>query len=214
MDSGTRARAWFGLTAFVVFSGLVIQLFVAADADPVYFDTAAGRVVNVLFYFTIQSNIVVGVTCLLLALELGRRSTAFSTFRLIGLVGIIITGVVYHGVIADTVDFENWALVADNLTHTIVPIMAVVGWLMFGPRHLTSRPVMWLSLLFPVLYMVVTVIRGAIVDFYPYHFADVIDLGYLRVAVNGVWITVLYLGVAAVAGSLDDWLARVGARSD
>ena len=47
-------------------------------------------------------------------------------------------------------------------------------------REMTSRRVMWLSVLFPVAWLVFTLIRGAIVDFYPYPFVDVIRLGYAK----------------------------------
>lgn len=204
-----RARAWFAFTAIVVFVGLIVQVAVVVPAKPgSFFPTTAGRVFNVFCFFTIESNLIVGATCLLLALRLDRSSTVFKSFYLIGIVGITITGVVYHAVISKVVDFESWALVADNLLHTVVPIMAVVGWLMFGPRGLTSRRVMWLSVLFPVCYMVFTAIRGAIVHFYPYQFADVITLGYPRVVINGVWISILYLGVAAGATAIDQRLTR------
>ena len=203
-----KARAWFGATALAGFTGLVIQLFVAADAEPVLFHTASGRVFNVFCFFTIQSNIIVGVTTLLLALDSKRSSILFNTFRLTGVVAIAITGVVYHSVLSQLFDLESWALVADNLLHTVVPIMAVVGWLMFGPRGLTSPRIMQLSVLFPIAWLIFTLIRGSVVDFYPYPFVDVIHLGYGRVLINCVWVAVLYLGIAAGATTLDGWLAR------
>ena len=43
-----------------------------------------------------QSNIIVGVTCLMLALSLDRPSTAFRVIRLDGLLGIVVTFVVFH----------------------------------------------------------------------------------------------------------------------
>jgi hypothetical protein len=40
--------------------------------------------------------------------------------------------------------------------YTVVPILTVTGWLMFGPRGLTSARVAWLSVLFPVCWLVFT----------------------------------------------------------
>jgi hypothetical protein len=108
-------------------------------------------------------------------------------------------------------DLERWALVADNLLHTVVPVMAVVGWLMFGPRGRTSSRIARLSALFPIAWLVFTLIRGELVGFYPYPFVDVATLGYGRVLVNCVWVAVLYLGVAFGYTALDRWLSRVGA---
>jgi hypothetical protein len=205
----TKARAWFGLTALAVLAGIVIQVPVAVHAKEGVFHTAAGRAFNVFCFFTVQSNVIVGVTSLLLAVNPNRSSTVFKTFRFTGVLAITVTGVVYHAVLRQLLDLESWALVADNLIHTVVPIVAVVGWLMFGPRGLTSRRVMWLSVLFPVAWLIFTMIRGPIVRFYPYPFIDVIHLGYGRVLVNCIWVAVLYLGLAAGFTALDRWLGRL-----
>ena len=85
-----RARRWFGLTAAAVAFGIVVDVAVAANATDGYFTTAAGRMFNVFCFFTIQSNLIVGVTCLMLAMNPERSSTAFNTFRLIGIVAIIL----------------------------------------------------------------------------------------------------------------------------
>ena len=175
---------WFGATALVVFAGLLIQVLVTANASEGFFETAAGRAFNVFSFFTVQSNVIVGITSLLLAQDPTRSSTTFKTFRLTGVVAIIITGVVYHSVLRQLLDLESWALVADNALHTISPVMAVAGWLMFGPRGLTTPRIARLSVVFPVCWLVFTLIRGSIVDFRPYPFVDVINLGYARVLVN------------------------------
>lgn len=204
-----RARWWFGATAVAVALGVIVQLFVTADLKQGFFDTSTKRVLNVFCFFTIQSNLIVGATTLLLALKPRRSSVVFDTFRLTGVVAIAITGIVYHAVLSKLFDLESWALVADNLIHTVVPVMGVVGWLAFGPRGRTSRRVMWLSVLFPVAWLVFTLVRGAAVGFYPYPFIDVAHLGYGRALVNCVWVAVLYIGVAAGVAALDGWLTRV-----
>ena len=142
-----------------------------------------------------------------------RWSTAFRVARLTGIVAITITFVVFHAVLKKLFDLESWALVADNILHTIVPTLAVVGWLMYGPRRLTSRRTMWLSVAFPVAWCVFTLVRGEIVGFYPYPFIDAADLGYAKVAVNCLWIAVLYVGVAAGLTTLDGWLTRIDDRA-
>ncbi len=46
-------------------------------------------------------------------------------------------------------------------------------------------------------------IRGAIIDWYPYTFIDVTALGYAKVAINAVWVALLVFGIAAGATALD-----------
>jgi hypothetical protein len=203
-----QARLWFAATAAVVAVGLVIQLLVVATASHSRWGSVPSRLFNVVCYFTIESNLIVGVTCAMLALRLGRDSAVFRVFRLIGLVGITITGIVYHVAIAKLVEFDGWALAADQLTHTVVPVMAVAGWLMYGPRGQTSWAVVRLVLVYPIAYIAFTLVRGRIVDFYPYHFIDVPTLGYGKVAANCVWIAVLFVAAAAGYHRLDGRLAR------
>jgi hypothetical protein len=207
----TKARVWFAATAAAVFTGVALNVVVAAGNEGGFFQTAGSRAFNVFCFFTIQSNLIVGVTTLLLALNPRRSSTVFDVFRLIGIVAITITGIVFHAVLSKLMDLESLALVADNLVHTVVPVMAVAGWLLFGPRGGTSSRIMWLSVLFPLAWLAFALIRGPIVDYYPYPFVDVIHLGYARVLVNCVWVATLYLGVAAGAAALDRRLSRTGA---
>ena len=90
------ARAWFGLTGLVVGVGIMLQLFATADVENGRFAALHSRLFNVFCFFTVQSNIIVGVTCLMLALSLDRPSTAFRVIRLDGLLGIVVTFVVFH----------------------------------------------------------------------------------------------------------------------
>ena len=203
MDS-RWARPWFATTAACVVAGIVIQLFVTSNSATAFGGSPLNRSLNILAYFTIESNLLVGAVCLLLALNLDRTSPVFAFFRLTGLIGITVTFVVFHVAISHLLDLDTWAQAANQLQHTVVPIMAVVGWLAFGPRALTSARIAKLTIAFPLLYMVFTVIRGPLSsDFYPYPFADVKVLGYPRVAVNALWIALLFLGVAAAATVLD-----------
>lgn len=204
------ARPWFAATALAVLAGLIIQIGVSSGNTSVFGGTPLGRSLNVFSFFTIQSNLIVGITTLLLALDPHRSSTVFRVFRLIGVVAITVTFVVFHVALSHLLDLETWAEAANQLLHTVVPVLAIAGWLMFGPRGLTSAAIARLSVLFPVFYMAFVLIRGPLnSDWYPYPFADVKTLGYLKVAINGVWISLLFVALAAGATALDGRLARV-----
>jgi hypothetical protein len=205
------ARACFGATAAVVLVGLVIQAGVVATNDAAVFPTVPGRIFNMFCVFTVQSNTLVGVTTLMLALQPDRRSTSFRAARLAGLVGIVVTFIVYHAAISHLLELDGWALAADNLLHTVVPVLAVVGWLLYGPRGMTSARIAVLAAVFPICWMAFTLVRGPIVNWYPYHFIDVDKLGYGKVAINSVWIAVLFLGLSAAATALDARLRRAAA---
>ncbi len=202
------ARTWFGLTALAVLVALAIQVPVAAGAEDGAFDTVGGRVFNVFCFFTVQSNVLVGVTSLLLAIRIERASMAFRVARLTGLVAITITAVVYHTTLRDLRELEDWALVADGLLHTAVPILVVAGWLLFGPPGLIDRRVVWWSLAFPVAWLAFTLLRGEATAFYPYPFVDVDAHGYARVLSNCALVGVLFVAVAGAALAIDRRLSR------
>jgi hypothetical protein len=211
------ARPWFAATAASVLAGLIVQLFVTANSDTAFGGSPVNQALNIFAYFTVLSNVVVGVTTLLLALDPNRASKTFAVFRLIGLVAITVTFLVFHVVLSKLLDLETWAEVANQLLHTVVPVLAIVGWCMFGPRGLTSARVAKLSVLFPLAYMIFTAIRGPLSsDFYPYPFTDVHALGYLRVSINALWVALLFVAVAAAATALDGKLpgARIDRRAE
>ncbi len=198
------ARPWFTVTALCVAAGIIIQLFVTVPNESSFGGSPLGRGLNIFAFFTIQSNVIVGVTSLLLALDPARTSTVFRVFRLIGVVAIAVTFVVFHVALSKLLDLDTWPQVANQLQHTLVPILCVAGWVMFGPRGLTSARVAKLTAIFPALYIVFTAIRGPLAsNWYPYPFADVHALGYVRVIINGFWVALFFVAVAAGATALD-----------
>ncbi len=208
VENRKLARRWFAATAAAVAAGIMIQLFVTADVTGGHFTNTTSRVLNVFVFFTIQSNLLVGATTLLLAIRLERTSLAFRVFRMMGIVGITVTGIVYHVAIRAFLELDRWALVADHLLHTVVPVLAIVGWILYGPRRLTSLRVARLTVVFPLAWFAFTLTRGAIIDWYPYTFIDVNHLGYFKIAVNAMWIALLVFALAAGATSFDGWRDR------
>jgi hypothetical protein len=198
------ARLWFAGTAVVVAVGIVVQLIATARLDTGFFDSRAGRVVNLFCFFTIQSNLIVLVTSAMLALRVRRKPTWFWVLRLDGVLCIAVTFVVFHVALSDLQDLEGLARLADFLLHTASPVLCVLGWLLFGPRGRTSWRIVWLSVLFPVAWLVFALVRGPLVgDYYPYPFLDVGAHGYPTVLLNAALVAALFLGLAAGAHLLD-----------
>lgn len=198
------ARLWFAATALVVAIGIVVQLVATGRLDSGFFDSRAGRLVNVFCFFTVQSNIIVLVTSALLAVRLGRKPTWLWVLRLDGVLCIAVTFVVFHLALSDLQDLEGLARLADFLLHTAAPIMCVLGWLTFGPRGRTSWRTVGLAVIFPVAWLAFALVRGPLVgDYYPYPFLDVEEHGYLQVLLNCAAVAVLFLTLAAGAHLLD-----------
>jgi hypothetical protein len=201
MDDRTASRIWFGATAVVVLVGLVVQMVLSGTAGRG--DTGAARLFTMYCFFTVQSNVIVLATTGLLAVNPDRPSTVFRVFRLAGLIGVTVTGVVFHLALAALQELQGYAALADFLLHTASPVVTLVGWLLFGPRPHAGPRVVLLSLLFPLAWLVFTLVRGPVADFYPYPFLDVRVLGYPVVLVNCVVVGLLFGALAAGAVALD-----------
>lgn len=204
MTKSVAGRSWFGVTALAVAIGIVIQVVVTATTTEGFFRDNPDRVFNVFAYFTIQSNLLLGGTCLLLAIDPDRwHSVVFKTLRLNGVLCIAVTGIVYHLVLAGSDTLSGGAAVANFFVHTVTPVLGVLGWLIFGPRGQTDSRVVGWSLVFPLLWLAFTLIRGEGTGFYPYPFMNVTEHGYGTVLLNCLLVALLFLALAAGTTLLD-----------
>jgi hypothetical protein len=197
------SRVWFAVTALCVVAGVLISVFNAANSSTGHFATSVERAFNTFAFFTVQSNLLVGVSSALLAIDPTRSNAVVDTLRLMAVVAITVTGIVFHVALSSALDLQGWAALGNQLVHTVVPIMGLVGWLLFGPRGRVSTRVVWWTLLFPAFWLTFTLIRGAVIDWYPYPFIDVTKLGYGGTVLNCFWVALLLLGLAAGAKVLD-----------
>src|SRR6201996_9810775 len=93
--SAKWARLWFAAPALCAAAGVTLSV-VSAVQTRGHFPTGTERAFNTFAFFTIQANLLAGATALLLAIRLDRPSLVVGTVRLIGLVSITVTGIVYH----------------------------------------------------------------------------------------------------------------------
>lgn len=203
------ARGWHGLTAAVAAFALVLQLVLIFNGDAVLVEASAApalpvRVWRFFTYFTVQSNFLVLFTAATLALDPARDGRLWRIARLDALVGITMTGVVHLLFLRPLLHLEDWSYVADKLLHVAVPLLAFLGWVLFGPRGRVTRAVLLPALMWPLVYIVFTGVHGAIADWYPYPFTDVTAHGYPRVIVNGIAVAVLFFLGELLAKAADE----------
>lgn len=209
-----RDRAWHLATALVATSALVLQLVLIWQGSTVLDETRppdlGERLVRFVSYYTILSNALVAFSAWTMALGRDRDTTWWRLIRLNALIGIIVTFVVVQVLLKGTYELDGLDLLADNLLHVVVPILAVVGWVAFGPRGRVRRSDVLPALVLPVLWLVYTLVRGAIVAWYPYPFLNADELGYASVAATCLGIALLFVALAAGAWKIDERLSRTG----
>jgi hypothetical protein len=100
--------------------------------------------------------------------------------------------------------------------HEVMPGLMALLWLLFTPKSglRWTEPLRWL--IYPALYMIWILARGAVIHRYPYFFADVNKQGYPRTLLTGVWFlaTFYVLGLAAVAAGRLRFSARPASVGD
>lgn len=207
-----RGRGWHLVTALVATGAVLFQLVLVWQGNAVLDDVeppALGeRLVRFIGYFTVLSNILVAVVTWTLALARDDDGTGWRVLRLTSLVGITVTGVVHWFLLRPILDLSGADYLADKLLHVVVPLLAVIGWVAFGPRGRVRGRDVLAALVFPIAWLGYTLVRGAVTGFYPYPFLDVDDRGYAAVAVACVGIAVLFVGLATVAWTVDERLGR------
>lgn len=205
--AAAASRAWHAAIAAVVAACFAIQFALLAgegspDADggsPAF----ATRLIRMLSYFTIQSNALVLIAAISLALRPGRDGRLWRVLRLDALLGIIITGLVFGLVLAKTVHPVGAARWATIGFHYVAPWAVLAGWLVFGPRPRIDRRTVAAAFLWPVLWVGYTLAHGAATGWYPYPFLDVARKGYGGALLSIGLIVLIALGLAAALAALD-----------
>jgi uncharacterized membrane protein len=207
-------RAWHALVALLVVVGLILQVWIAVDvaSEPpahavgTLAGTAlVGRLLRVVSFFTIQSNILSAVVSAQLARDPARDGRVWRVVRLAALFGIAVTGIVYSTVLAAMHEPHGWRETTSNaIFHYLVPAGMVLGWLLFGPRPRIAAAVVGWALVWPVLWFAYTLVRGEATGWYPYPFVDVATQGYGRVLLNALAVTAVF----AAVGGLFAWSDR------
>ncbi len=202
--------ATFTLAAGAVLLQLTLVVNGSATLLPEEDPGLAVRLLRFVSYFTILSNVLVAVVTLPLVRDPTHDGRLWRVLRLDAVVCIAVTAVVHWLLLRPILDLEGAPLVADLLLHVVVPLLALVGWLVAGPRRRVDRADVLPALVLPVAWLVLTLGRGAVTGWYPYPFLDVGELGYPGVVLNCLGVAALLLALCWATTRLDPVLVRRG----
>lgn len=206
MNKELFARIWYASIALQIFVAIPVRTVLSWQDVNGEFSEPIARAFNTYCYFTVVSNLLVGVVCVFLAKKKPPTSDRFVIAQLTGLVCIIVAGTVYHLLLASEDQLQGAAVITNLVVHTTAPIMFTIGWLFFNDHGRTTWRTVKFSLIFPIGWAIFAMIRGAIIDYYPYPFMDVNYLGYLHALINMAVVTLFFLGLFAGAHLLDQRL--------
>lgn len=195
--------------ALLGIAGLVLQGIATEMTRPGYF-TDPSLIVNFFSYFTILTNLFTTVWFVL-----AFRSRQMGQLRWWGdapeikgalMVAGTVTILVYWTLLVDIPIPTVIGEIANFLLHLLVPLGLWIDWLLVGDPMTKSYGKMLGSwLIFPIVFVIYTEIRGPFAHWYPYFFLDsqaVGGVGKLVIAIIGMMF--LFLVIA----SLIYWLYR------
>jgi len=196
------------LFAALSIAGVIWQLVIAIQTD--------FGLVNFFSYFTNLANIIGSVVFIVGALRLARGRAASDldvAIRGASVVYLAFVGIVFNTLLSDAdIGLTPWVNVVH---HMLMPLVVVIDWLVWPPRSRTSVRTALLWVIFPVVYTLYSVIRGAITGFYCYPFFNPGAVGgYGGVALYCAAMLIGFVGLAFLIRWLGNlWVRRKMSRS-
>jgi len=152
-------------------------------------------VVSFFSYFTVLSNVAAAVVLAILAV----RPELSTDPRFVPVRGAVtlymtITFLVYTVLLAPaSADVGLTAKWVDLVVHFVGPIVVLLDWLVDPPRQSLPLQVVGTWLIFPAVYFAYSLIRGPIVDWYPYPFLDPGQHSYAVIVLYAVVILAVFV---------------------
>ncbi|WP_334152187.1 Pr6Pr family membrane protein [Microbacterium sp.] len=168
---------------------------------------------NFFCYFTNLSNILISIVFIVSALRLlrGRTDPSDSMVAIRGgaVVYIVFVGIVFSAILGDG-DIGPVIPWVNVVVHMIVPAAGFLDWLIWAPRRrLPFRVVLW-WMIWPAVFSIFSVARGAVDGFYPYPFYNPdVSGGYGGVALWCAALVVVFFLLAV----LIRWVGNLRQRS-
>ncbi len=193
-------RIYYGALAALLIATLIAQCVLTASE---------GRsLANTFSYFTIQANVLVIITSVLMAVYPNLKGAWWRVLRLASLVGITVTGIVYIFFLSRYIHLSGLGLLYNHIFHYVVPIASVVGYFFFESRQ-SFRWRDFLFLAWPIAWLGYTMIRGAFFDpqftgfttvpsKYPYEFLDVTRVPMSEVVLSITLVAAIIIAVGVM----------------
>ena len=164
------------------------------------------RPANYFSFFTIDANILGAVAFLLSGISylMGKDNKTLQMLRGATTVYMVTTGIVYVILLSGLQESLNTNIPWVNFTlHYLFPVVIFLDWIVDRPRTAISsrRSLQWLA--FPAAWLAYSLVRGAIVGWYPYPFLDPSRESYGTIVVVCVVIAVFVILLSLL-------IARIG----
>ncbi|SIO11103.1 Pr6Pr family membrane protein [Agromyces cerinus] len=205
-------RTVWGIIRVAAAAGIIIAIVgqfaksLSMVPDPALF------VVNFLSFFTILSNALSAIVLLIGAWYAFRSSSDpdwYNLTRASVVTYMATTFVVYNLLLRDiSLDQATTLPWSNEILHVWAPLYVVLDWVLAPGRRPIAWKRIWTIAILPIVWVVYTMIRGAIIGWYPYPFLDpnvAPGVGYDGVTVYVIAIAAFILLVGAGILGISRW---------
>jgi hypothetical protein len=182
LSSLIAALAWFAIASqyYVVLHNNASSLYEAT--------------IRFFSYFTVLTNTLVALYFTIRALRKnndGQRITDSPGMLTALTVYILVVGIIYQVALRKLWHPTGLQMFSDELLHTFIPLGTLIFWFFYEEKLAIPWTRIFLWLIYPLIYLIYTLIRGNITGEYPYPFMDVTALGIQKVIFNSLAVLLL-----------------------
>lgn len=196
------------LTAVIAWFTLILQLIIMINTAPANHLTTLQATGRFFAYFTILTNLLVAInlsSILIIpqspiGIFFSRSSVAAATA-----VYILIVGIIYNILLRPLWKPEGWQKIADESLHVIVPLLYILYWFFYASKKELRWKNIFQWLIYPVLYLLYMLLRGAIEGFYPYPFLNAKELGYGQLLLNTGGMLIVFVIIGGIFVAIGRW---------
>lgn len=188
--NGLSKQKFAAVIAVITWASLLLQFFIKT-----------GTALNFFSFFTVQNNLLIAICTTVVALGYNQKGGSFflkpSVQTALALY-IFIVAFVYNTVLRGLVPLSGWGLVADSLLHVVNPILYLIFWWFHKPGQKLKYYYAFIWVIYPFIYLVYSLVRGAYIGWYPYPFLNVEQLGYQKVGLNILLMSAAFLATGFI----------------
>jgi hypothetical protein len=178
--------------AAICWFALIFQLYLIIHNRT----TSVGETLMRYFtFYTILTNFLVAICFTAEVVHKDKRQSFFTKPSALAATAVYIgvVGLVYNVVLRFAWQPTGLQRVVDELLHLIIPVYFILYWLILVPKIKLKWSKLFRWLLYPAIYLIVIMISGAFVNYYPYPFVNVSALGYQKVTINCVFVLLAFM---------------------
>lgn len=168
------------------------------------------NIINFFSFFTIQSNVIGALVLLVAAILVPKGTRNWALIRGAAVIFLVLTGVIYNTLLVDiTAELQTTIPWVNNVLHIVMPIVMLVDLMIVPLSHRLQWREATIWAVYPLMYLVYSLVRGHFVDWYPYPFLDPgRDGGYASVLGFSVIVLVGFLAFTWFITEVNAWRMR------